>query len=156
MIELDIPGRGVLQLHHLVSDVNGTLAIDGELLPGVAEGLRAIGQKLEIHLLTADTYGRQAEIDQALGLSAVRIPPGRESEAKASYVSKLGAHRVAALGQGANDAGMLDVAGLGICVLSPEGTAGEAVRAADVLVPDIAAALGLLQNPRRLAATLRR
>lgn len=32
MIELNIPGRGNLQLHHLVTDVNGTLAVDGELL----------------------------------------------------------------------------------------------------------------------------
>jgi len=71
-------------------------------------------------------------------------------------VETLGAHRVIARGQGANDAGMLKTAGLGLCVLSPEGTAGEAVQAADVLVPDIAAALGLLQNPRRLVATLRR
>ncbi len=118
--------------------------------------MRALGQQLEIHLLTADTYGRQAAIDQALGLTAVRIPHGKESEAKAAYVDKLGAHRVVALGQGANDAGMLKAAALGICVLSPEGTAGEAAQAAGVLVPDIAAALALLQNPRRLVATLRR
>ena len=156
MIEIEIPGRGVMQLHHLVSDVNGTLALDGQLLPGVVEALRALGQQLEMHLLTADTYGRQAAIDQALGLTAVRIPHGKESEAKAAYVDKLGAHRVVALGQGANDAGMLKAAALGICVLSPEGTAGEAAQAAGVLVPDIAAALALLQNPRRLVATLRR
>lgn len=156
MIEIEIPGRGVMQLHHLVSDVNGTLALDGQLLPGVVEALRALGQQLEIHLLTADTYGRQAAIDQALGLTAVRIPHGKESEAKAAYVDRLGAHRVVALGQGANDAGMLKAAALGICVLSLEGTAGEAAQAAGVLVPDIAAALALLQNPRRLVATLRR
>ena len=78
MIEIEIPGRGVMQLHHLVSDVNGTLALDGQLLPGVVEALRALGQQLEIHLLTADTYGRQASIDQALGLTAVRIPHGKE------------------------------------------------------------------------------
>jgi P-type E1-E2 ATPase len=156
MIEFDIPGRGLLQLHHLVSDVNGTLTLDGELRPGVANVLRALGEQLEIHLLTADTFGRQAAVDQALGLTAVRIPQGKESEAKAAYVEKLGAHRVVALGQGANDVGMLRAAGLGICVLSPEGTAGEAVQAADVVAPDVAAALGMLQNPRRLVATLRR
>jgi P-type E1-E2 ATPase len=156
MIELEIPGRGVLQLHHLVSDVNGTLTLDGELRPGVDHALRALGQRLEIHLLTADTFGRQAAVDQALGLTAVRIPPGKESEAKAAYVQQLGAHRVVALGQGANDAGMLQAAALGICVLSEEGTAAEAMRACDVLAPDIAAALGLLHNPRRLMATLRR
>ena len=34
MIELNIPGRGLIQLKHLVSDVNGTLALDGQLLDG--------------------------------------------------------------------------------------------------------------------------
>ncbi len=37
MIEIEIPGWGSLRLVHAVFDVNGTLARDGELLPGVAE-----------------------------------------------------------------------------------------------------------------------
>ena len=36
MIEIDVPGYGRLSLSHLVLDYNGTLAVDGELLPGVA------------------------------------------------------------------------------------------------------------------------
>jgi len=34
MIELNIPGRGLIQLQHLVCDVNGTLAVDGLLAAG--------------------------------------------------------------------------------------------------------------------------
>ena len=34
MIEIDIPVRGLLHLEHTVLDVNGTLALDGRLLPG--------------------------------------------------------------------------------------------------------------------------
>jgi soluble P-type ATPase len=36
MIALDIPGFGALRLEHLAVDFNGTLAIDGKLLPGVS------------------------------------------------------------------------------------------------------------------------
>jgi soluble P-type ATPase len=72
MIDLNIPGRGVIQLDHLVCDVNGTIALDGELVGGVAEGLLNLGDRLTIHLLTADTRGRQDEIDRQLGLKAVR------------------------------------------------------------------------------------
>jgi soluble P-type ATPase len=50
---------------------------------------------------------------------------------------------------------MLQVAGLGIAVAQSEGAAGQAVFAADVLVPDILAALDLLAHPLRLVATLR-
>ncbi len=155
MIELDIPGRDRLTLRHLVLDVNGTLAFDGRLLDGVTERLEALHPKLEVHLLTADTHGRQAEIDRILNRKAVRVQAGREKEHKAEYVHSLGASTVVAIGQGANDAEMLKAAALGICVLSPEGTAVEALLAADIVVASIFDAFGLLENPARLKASLR-
>lgn len=156
MIELNIPGRGIITLEYLVSDVNGTLAIDGQLIEGVGRSLAGLRDRLEIHLLTADTHGRQALIDQQLGLQARHISPGNEGEKKADYVRKLGADRVIALGQGANDAAMLDAAAIGICVLSPEGSATQTFLAADLVVPDIFKALELLERPLRMVASLRR
>ena len=123
MIELSIPGRGELRLLHLVTDVNGTLAVDGVLIDGVARRIAAIRQRLTVHLLTADTLGRQAVIDQQLDLTATRLTGGNEVEQKRSFVEKLGADSVVAIGQGANDAGMLKAAALGICVMSAEGAA---------------------------------
>ncbi|MBN2556815.1 MAG: hypothetical protein JXA97_12815 [Anaerolineales bacterium] len=155
MIGIEIPGRELLQIHHLVTDVNGTLALDGLLLRGVAEALLRLQTDVKIHMLTANTHGRQGEIDRALGLTSIIIPQGEEAEAKARLVRDLGAEHVAAIGQGANDAGMLQEASLGICVLSREGTALSALQAADVLFPDVLSALELFQYPRRLAATLR-
>ena len=38
----DIPGSPPLRIRHLVLDLNGTLALDGRLLPGVAEALDAV------------------------------------------------------------------------------------------------------------------
>ena len=64
MIELNIPGMGIVQLEHLVSDVNGTLAIDGQLLDGLSRVLIDLRDRLEVHILTADTHGRQDIIDQ--------------------------------------------------------------------------------------------
>jgi len=156
MIELNIPGRGLIELEHLVCDVNGTLAVDGRLLEGVARALTALRDRLELHLLTADTHGRQELIDRQLDITAVRIQPGDEGLQKADYVRRLGAERVLAIGQGANDAAMLESARIGLCVLSKEGTAIEALLAADLVVPDIYAALELIENPRRLVATLRK
>jgi P-type E1-E2 ATPase len=156
MIEMNIPGRGLIELEHLVTDVNGTLALDGQLIDGVARMLTGLRDRLTVHLLTADTHGKQALIDRQLGLSAVRIAPGGEAEQKAEYVQRLGADRVIAIGQGANDAAMLRAAKLGICVFSREGVAGETLLAADVVVPDILTALELLERPLRLVATLRK
>jgi hypothetical protein len=39
MISLNIPGFKQLELSALVCDYNGTLAVDGQLLPGVADGI---------------------------------------------------------------------------------------------------------------------
>jgi soluble P-type ATPase len=156
MIELHIPGRGTLQLEHLVSDVNGTLAVDGQLPEGVARAIKALRDRLEVHLLTADTHGRQHLIDRQLGLQAIRIQPGKEAEQKAAYVQQLGSQHVVSIGQGANDAKMLKEAALGICVLSTEGTAVETMLAADLLAPDIFTALELLERPLRIVASLRK
>jgi P-type E1-E2 ATPase len=156
MIELNIPGWGQLRLEHLVMDVNGTLAVDGQLLEGVSRLLKNLRDRLTLHLLTADTHGRQTVIDGQLGLKAVRIQPGDEAAQKAGYVRQLGAQGVVAVGQGANDAGMLKEAALGICVLSKEASAVEALLAADLLAPDIFTALELLEKPLRIVATLRR
>jgi P-type E1-E2 ATPase len=156
MIELNIPGRGTLQLEHLVSDVNGTLATDGQLLDGTIRAIKGLRDRLEVHLLTADTHGRQYLIDRQLGLQAVRIQPGDEAGQKASYVRQLGAEHVVAIGQGANDAAMLEEAALGICVLSAEGTAVETMLAADLVAPDIFTALELLDKPLRIVASLRK
>lgn len=156
MVEINIPGGGTLQLENLVCDVNGTLAVDGQLPEGLARQLRNLRDRLGVHLLTADTHGRQHLIDQQIGFQAVRIGAGDEAEQKAAYVRNLGAERVVAIGQGANDAAMLKAAALGICVLSREGTALATLMAADILVADIFAALELIEKPMRIVATLRK
>jgi P-type E1-E2 ATPase len=155
MIELTIPGKGILQLEHLVLDVNGTIAVDGRLVDGVSRALSALRDRLEIHLITADTHGRQTVIDQQLSLRAERLTPGDEAGQKAAFVRQLGAQHCVAIGQGANDAGMLAAAAIGIAVQSREGLAVMALQAADVLAPDILGALELLEKPLRLVATLR-
>lgn len=156
MIKLTIPGRGELSIQHIVTDVNGTLALDGVLFEGLAERITALRGQIQIHLLTADTHGKQAVIDEQLGLTAVRIKSGDEALQKADYVRSLGAETVAAIGQGANDALMLKESALGICVMSREGVATKTLLSADLLMPDIFAALELFDHPNRIIASLRK
>ena len=156
MIEINIPGRSTLQLEHLVSDVNGTLAVDGVLMDGLAQRIASVRDRLTIHLLTADTHGKQAVIDQQLNLTATRLTGGNEQEQKRAYVRTLGSEKVIAIGQGANDAAMLKEAALGICIMSQEGAATETLLSADIVVPNIFVAFNLLDNPLRIAATLRK
>jgi P-type E1-E2 ATPase len=156
MIDLNVPGRGLIHIEHLVCDVNGTLTLDGCLIDGVAQALARLSERVSVHLLTADTHGHQDEIDRALNITAVRLQPGDEAGQKARFVQRIGAERTVAIGNGANDAGMLAAAALAICVLSPEGLSLEAFHASDVLVPDIRFALELVEKPLRIVATLRK
>ena len=155
MIEITIPGMDKLIIKHLVCDVNGTLALDGVLLPGVAEKIHSLKKFLEIHLITANTNGKQAEIDGVLGTRAILLAPGAEAGQKAAYLRALGAKNCAAIGQGANDQSMLKEAALGICVLSPEGTYVSTLLSADIVFSDILTALDLFEHPNRMIATLR-
>jgi P-type E1-E2 ATPase len=139
-----------------VCDVNGTLAVDGQLKESAKNGLNALRDCLTLHLLTADTHGKQDSIDLQLNLKAVRIHPGNEVEQKANYVQQLGGGTVVAIGQGANDAGMLQAAGLGMCILSSEGPAVETLLVADLVVANIEEALELLKKPLRIVASLRK
>jgi P-type E1-E2 ATPase len=143
-------------LEHLVLDLNGTIALDGQVLAGVQQRLETLGVDLTIHLVTADTHGRAAGISEGLGIRLARIEQGHEASQKQALVEGLGAEAVAAIGNGANDAGMLAAAGLGIAVLGPEGLAVEVLGAADIVAGRIQDALDLLLFPKRLAATLRR
>jgi P-type E1-E2 ATPase len=156
MIEIKVPGRVTYRVEHLVLDVNGTIVAKGELIEGVAQRLAELARSVEVHMVTADTRGRQSGIDAQLGIKATRIQPGDEAGQKASFVRSLGSEGVCAVGNGAIDAGMLREAKLAIAVLGEEGLAVEALNAADVVVPHINSALDLLLFPLRLVATLRR
>ncbi len=155
MIELNIPGRGSFRLNFLVCDVNGTLAVDGKLIEGLAHRIHSLRDRLEVHLITADTHGSQELIDQQLNLRAVRLRVGNEALQKGEFVRSLGAEHVIAIGQGANDAQMLAAAAIGIAIVSPEGLALTTLQAADLVVADIFTALDLLDKPLRLVASLR-
>jgi P-type E1-E2 ATPase len=156
MIRVSIPGWQSLELSYLMLDLNGTIALDGQVLPGVAERLAALSTVLTVHLVTADTQGQAAQSAERLGLHLFRVVAGEEADQKLGLVAQFGPAQTVAIGNGANDARMLSAAGLGIAVLGPEGLATIALQAADVVVGRIEDALDLLLWPQRLVATLRR
>jgi P-type E1-E2 ATPase len=155
MLQIEIPGRGALALTHLVIDMNGTIAFDGEPDPDVLTIVSLLAERLEVVVVTADTQGSAANLEEVSGLQVHILTQGEEASQKAELVRSLGATGVVAIGNGANDVGMLAEAAVGIVVIGGEGAAAAAVAAADVLTHDVRHALGLLASPSRLIATLR-
>lgn len=154
-LKIDVPGFGRLRIGHLVLDFNGTLAMDGRLLPGVRSRLRRLARLMTIHVLTADTFG-SARRELADAPCALVILGARgQDAAKARYVRALGKTGVVCVGNGRNDRAMLRAARLGIAVIQGECASTQALGAADVVAHSVIDALDLLLESRRLVATLR-
>jgi P-type E1-E2 ATPase len=155
MLHIEIPGFKILDMEHLVLDFNGTLAVDGKLMVGVEERLNALATDLQIHIVTADTFGHATEAVQGVRAKLNILGPEAQAEAKLAYIEPLGVERVVCIGNGRNDHRMLKAAALGIAVSGREGTATEAIQAADLFIPTVQDALDLLTRFQRLIATLR-
>ena len=155
MWSLDIPGWKKLEIRFLVFDYNGTLAVDGKLLPELGEKLKQLSGIFEIHVVTADTFGKAAVELKGLPCKLKILPKENQAEAKREYVAALGAASVAAIGNGRNDRLMLETAALGIALIQAEGAAVATVNNADVVCTHATDAFDLFLHPKRLTATLR-
>ena len=150
-VHLEMP-KGRTAFTRLVLDYTGTLSLDGALLPGVAERLEGLATDLRVTVLTADTFGTARGTLKNLPVEVRIIGNGTE---KAEAVSAMGPEEVIAIGNGRNDIPMVDVAGLSVAVLGPEGAAADLLACADVVTRNIGDALDLILHPLRLKATLR-
>ena len=165
-LTLSIPGGEVISLRHLVLDYNGTLAVAGKVLPGVAERLRVLAAILRVHVITADTYGGaqkslRTELEPELDSGSIAVvvltgsPTRSGAQEKLDFIRELGEQNCCAIGNGVIDRRMLEAAGLSICVMGPEGCSPGALAVSDICVSDIRHALDLLINPAGCEATLR-
>ncbi len=156
MLNIDIPGREPLRASYLVADYNGTLARDGKLLPELASLIPQIARALDVHVVTADTFGIAGQELSGLPVELAILPSDQQDERKAEYIRQLGPESCVCIGNGRNDKLMLEQAALGICLIQEEGASVVTAGAADVLCTSVQDALRLLLKPKRLVATLRR
>jgi P-type E1-E2 ATPase len=151
-VHVPVPGGEDLNLEHLVLDVNGTLTDRGEPISQAISAVERLREHLQLHLLTADTFGTAGALAASLGCA---FHKAHSAQDKQRHIEALGARRCVAIGNGRNDRLMLTAAALGIAVLGREGLHTEALTAADILTLSVDEALGLLDDPRTLTATLR-
>lgn len=154
-MEIVIHGIGPVVIENLVLDYNGTIAHDGELLPGVAERITALAGKLDIIVLTADTHGNCEARLEGLPCALHVIDKGDEGVAKRDFVRSLGVDTCAAIGNGRNDCLALHESSIGIAVVQGECASARAVASADLVATSIQDALDLFLHPKRLIACLR-
>lgn len=155
MIQIEISGMAPLCIEHVVLDYNGTIAINGELIEGVAERLDTLSTLVDVHVLTADTYGSVHEQCRDLNLSVEVIGKYAQDREKLRFIESIKPEYCVAIGNGRNDVLMLEGAALGIAVIQGEGVSTKTLIASDVVFSSITDALDALLHPNRLIATLR-
>jgi soluble P-type ATPase len=153
-MQIMIPDQEPFALAHLISDLNGTLAVDGIVPDTVLARLGEVARVLLVHLVTSDTFGTADQIGAALG-GAVHVQHITTGTDKAVYARMLGQESVVAIGNGRNDVPLFACVRLRIAVCGGEGLAPALLQYTDVLVTHAEDALDLLLHPQRLVATLK-
>ena len=155
MFNLEIPGYGKLEIQNLVLDYNGTIARDGKLLEGVRDMINKLIPMVDVHIITADTYGT---VEKEIGDMPVKvkiIKGDNELVEKRDYLKEIGPQITMAIGNGYNDQLLLREAKVSVVVVGSEACSTILLNIADLVVKDIYDAIGLLLNPDRLKASLR-
>jgi soluble P-type ATPase len=159
-ISIDIPGLGKRDIQHVITDYTGTLAFAGALVAGAEDRLRRLHQLVEMHVVSADSFGTAREQLLAVPLPVMILRGDGHDRQKLDYLENhnIDPRNVAAFGNGNNDRLLLQAVkgqGLAIAVDNGEGCALDAILNADLLIVGIVNALDLLLNPTRCKATLR-
>jgi soluble P-type ATPase len=154
MIFIQRPGQEPLEIEFILIDFEGTLASDRRVHPKAKDKINLLSKRTKIYILTKGEKEVVEEILRRVNAEIFYFTEGETSQRKLALLRQLGATRTVAIGNGVDDAPMLEEAGLGICVIGKEGTSVEALKKADVVVSNILDALDLLLKPLRQKATL--
>ncbi len=150
----DIPGREEpLILNTIILDLNGTLSVGGEIVPGVHDRLRSVHQLgFEAVLFTGNTRGDADQVADELGIDWIQA---KTAEDKKNEALKRDPETCVSIGNGRIDLELMKAVRLGIVTLQAEGVHYETLAASDLIVPTINDALDLLIDSSRLVASLR-
>jgi len=150
-----IPGREDINVKHVILDFNGTIAVDGKLIDGVATKINQLSQIVNFTVVTADTYGTVKSELSGVNCKLVNLGQTDEFKDKLEVLTSLGKDNTLCVGNGFNDRIVLKASILGISVLQDEGLSVEALMASDMVCKSIDDVFCCIENPQRIAASLR-
>jgi soluble P-type ATPase len=154
MILIQRPGQESLEIDFIVLDFEGTLASDGRVHPKAKDKINLLAKRTQIYILTTGEKEKVEAVLRKVNAEIIYLRETEASQGKMNLLQQLGADRVVAIGNGTDDGAMIEQAGLGIGVITREGSSGEVIAKADVLFMSIVDALDFLLKPLRQKATL--
>lgn len=154
-MNIDIPGKKPFEIKNIVFDFNGTIAINGKLIDGVAANMNELSKRFNFYVITADTFGSVEKGLDNINCEMIKISKPDQDLSKLNFVKQLGSEMTLAVGNGRNDKLMIKEAVLGIGVLQDEGIATETLLNSDIICKSVLDVFGYLKDTNKLIATLR-
>ena len=154
MIIIQRPGQDLLEMDFILMDFEGTLAQDRRVDPKAKDKINLLSKRMKIYILAKGEKEVVEDVLKKVKAEVIYLRERETAQRKLSLLRQLGARRTVAIGNGVDDALMLEEAGLGICILGREGASVEAMQKADVVVTNILDALDFILKPLRQEATL--
>lgn len=154
MIPIERPGLNPLEIEFILLDFEGTLAIDRRVHPKAKDKINLLSKRANLYVLTTQKKELIEERLRKAKAEIIYLAEGDSSRRKLELLRQLGPTRCAAIGNGIDDSALMQEAGVGICVIGKEGSAGGAIKNADLVFTDILEALDFLLKPLRQKATL--
>lgn len=155
MNEIIIPNYKTVIVTNIVLDYNGTIAKDGVLKDEIKPLLERLSKAYAVHVITADTFGSVQTQLKDYDVSVKILNSDDHTLEKATFIDKLNAENTVAIGNGNNDALMIEQSAIGIAILGDEGCSTQTLLKSDITCKSIQDALELFLNTKRLIATLR-
>ncbi|MBM4307009.1 MAG: ATPase P [Deltaproteobacteria bacterium] len=154
MITLQRPGQTPLEIEYLLIDYEGTLAIDGRVHPKAKDKINLLTKRISVYILAKSEQVKVEERLRNVKAEVFFLTEGEASGEKLNLLRRLGPEKTVAIGNGMDDAPILEEAGFSICVIGRVGASGETIKRADMVVTDILDALDFLLKPLRQKAAL--
>ena len=154
MIRIERPGQEPYEIDFILIDFEGTLASDRRVHPKAKDKINLLSKRIKIYILTKGEKVGVEEVLKKVKAEIVYLDEGKSSQQKLDLLRQLGVSRTVAIGNGVDDAPMMEEAGFSLCVMGKEGTFSETMNKADVVFMNILDALDFLLKPLRQKATL--
>ncbi len=154
MITILRPGQEPSEIDFILLDFEGTLASDRRVHPKAKDKINLLSKRTKIYILTKGEKEGVEEVLKKVKAEIVYLDEGKSSQQKLDLLRQLGVSRTVAIGNGVDDAPMMEEAGFSLCVIGKEGTSSETMDKADVVFMNILDALDFLLKPLRQKATL--
>jgi soluble P-type ATPase len=148
------PGVGQIELNTIILDLNGTLAINGQIVAGAEQRIVQLREKgYKIILFTGDQRGNAAQLAEKIG---IEVKKASNSDEKEKLTLELEVDKTVAIGNARIDIGTFKHTKLRIATLQAEGIHTGILEYVDIIIPSINDALDLLINENSFNATMRK